>query len=258
MYSQGSLNSRRPSISHTLSDYRRDDHIRRGTALNGDGDLTGLGVLGRRGTGDGLSLATSGKGFGSFVTNGPLSPMKDRFARRGLSLLAFLVHLTHAMTFHKQIQIKRERHTGPGSLHLVRLDLQETAMRRRLLPAGLARSTLEAGRPLVYSLLEMGGEEDARLELWRMLEERRINVTKSRKVTSSPNVTIRRVTNSLMRQLSLSPWNQRKSRKTRLRVLRWTTGRTTPRSRMTELVLRSVLTRRSSTATAAVNLHPRF
>ena len=255
MYSQGSLNSRRPSISHTLSDYRRDDHIRRGTALNGDGDLTGLGVLGRRGTGDGLSLATSGKGFGSFVTNGPLSPMKDRFARRGLSLLAFLVHL---MTFHKQIQIKRERHTGPGSLHLVRLDLQETATRRRLLPVGLARSTLEAGRLLVYSLLEMGGEEDARLELWRMLEERRINVTKSRKVTSSPNVTIRRVTNSLMRQLSLSPWNQRKSRKTRLRVLRWTTGRTTPRSRMTELVLRSVLTRRSSTATAAVNLHPRF
>lgn len=87
MYSQGSLNSRRPSLSHTHSEYRRDDHIRRGTALNGDGgDPNGLG---RRGTGDGLSLATGGKGFGSFVTNGPLSPMKDRFARRGLSLSAF-------------------------------------------------------------------------------------------------------------------------------------------------------------------------
>jgi len=86
VYSQGSLNSRRPSISHTLSEHRRDDHVRRGIALNGDGEPTGLGILGRRGTADGLSLATAGKGFGSFVTNGPLSPMKDRFARRGLSL----------------------------------------------------------------------------------------------------------------------------------------------------------------------------
>jgi hypothetical protein len=85
LYHQASLNSRRPSISHTLSEHRRDDHVRRGTALNGDGyEPTGLGILGRRGTGDGLSLATGGKGFGSFVTNGPLSPMKDRFVRRGL------------------------------------------------------------------------------------------------------------------------------------------------------------------------------
>jgi hypothetical protein len=86
VYSQGSLNSRRPSISHALSEHRRDDHIRRGTALNGEGsEPTGLGILGRRGPGDGLSLTTGGKGFGSFVPNGPLSPMKDRFARRGLS-----------------------------------------------------------------------------------------------------------------------------------------------------------------------------
>jgi len=90
LYNQASLNSRRPSISHTLSEHRRDDHLRRGTALNGDGgEPTGLGILGRRGTGDGLSLATSGKGFGSFLTNGSLSPMKDRFVRRGLSLSTF-------------------------------------------------------------------------------------------------------------------------------------------------------------------------
>lgn len=97
LYNQASLNSRRPSISHTLSEHRRDDYVRRGSALNGDGgEPTSLGILGRRGTGDGLSLATGGKGFGSFVANGPLSPMKDRFVRRGQHSH---FHSTRSLTF---------------------------------------------------------------------------------------------------------------------------------------------------------------
>ena len=172
LYNQASLNSRRPSISHTLSEHRRDDHLRRGTVLNGDGgEPTGLGILGRRGTGDGLSLATSGKGFGSFLANGPLSPMKDRFVRRGLSLSRFSCSFDPRADIWGQILVRRGRHTDPDSSQLVQVDLREIAMPRCLPPEGLARSASEAGRPSLCSLLGMGGEEDAKLGHWRMLDE---------------------------------------------------------------------------------------
>lgn len=94
-----SLNSRRPSISHAHTeresyshshrDPRRgseDPHThhpaRRGSTMEGEQPM---GILGRRGTGEGLTMSIPGSN--SVLRGGPISPREPRFGRRGTSTL---------------------------------------------------------------------------------------------------------------------------------------------------------------------------
>ncbi|KAG8778224.1 hypothetical protein FRC16_003899, partial [Serendipita sp. 398] len=70
LYSGASLNSRRPSLSHANS------HVSR------DGEPIGLGIIGRRGTGDGSSMANSSSGLRGGAFGSPSSPLRERFSRR--------------------------------------------------------------------------------------------------------------------------------------------------------------------------------